>query len=339
MPQQPLAITGKNLLPVNQKETYRVVPEIPDAEYYWGYSDTALFQLYPLSYYSSSDYYSSEINVVALEGAKQGHLTCYVHINGMLYDSVSIPITPVYRDIPYALRPLECTMDKVSDCSGSSISEFTFNTLSNQSADCNASGYSDFTGGNLSTTVKAGKYYDASFTVSGSANQNQYAAVWIDFNNDGDFDDPGEYGGSTIIAGGKGLIHNIKIPESGFYEQVRLRARTRAFSSYSPTDNCTVLDQPGETEDYAVYISKGSQLNASEAVTPNNDGKNDFFVVTGTEEDTSSDIVITDAFGNLIFENQNYQNTWPQQPPKKGTYYYQVKNGTTVINGFFVVNY
>lgn len=75
----------------------------------------------------------------------------------------------------------------------------------------------------------------------------------------------------------------------------------------------TVLAVAGGTKD--LFIST--------VVTPNGDGKNDFFYVRGIEKYPNSALHIFNRWGNTVYESKSYQNNWSASGLSEGTYYYQ----------------
>ncbi|WP_231459145.1 MULTISPECIES: gliding motility-associated C-terminal domain-containing protein [unclassified Pedobacter] len=79
-------------------------------------------------------------------------------------------------------------------------------------------------------------------------------------------------------------------------------------------------------------------------LTPNGDGKNDFFVVKGLEKYLNNKIKIVDRAGRVIYSAVNYQNDWDGyyngQPLAEDTYYYLIdlENAGTV-KGFISIIY
>jgi len=80
----------------------------------------------------------------------------------------------------------------------------------------------------------------------------------------------------------------------------------------------------------------------STAVTPNGDGFNDLFTITGAENCFFTyDVMIFNRWGNKIFEAKDYQNDWGGSAPNgsfgtnvnlpSGTYYYII-NVTSELN-------
>ncbi len=83
---------------------------------------------------------------------------------------------------------------------------------------------------------------------------------------------------------------------------------------------------------------------ANNFLTPNGDGKNDFFVVKGLEKYLSNKITIVDRAGRVIYSAVNYQNDWDGyfngRPLAEDTYYYLIdlENAGTA-KGFISIIY
>lgn len=89
-----------------------------------------------------------------------------------------------------------------------------------------------------------------------------------------------------------------------------------------------------------------------EVFTPDGDGKNDFFVIKGIEGRTVN-ITVFNRWGNKVYQNNAYDNTWNGTPNvsgliigsnklPQGTYYYVVEFEDGVddpINGYVVLQY
>lgn len=134
------------------------------------------------------------------------------------------------------------------------IAEVTLNTISNATS---CSTYSDFTA--QSTDLTKGVSYNVTVNPgvagsgAGSAYTDDEIAVWIDWNNDLDFDDPGENVGYVIVATGWSNVFNFTVPLTAVTGTVHMRVRI----SYQPDDGAI---QPcgtsswGEVEDYSINI-------------------------------------------------------------------------------------
>jgi gliding motility-associated-like protein len=61
--------------------------------------------------------------------------------------------------------------------------------------------------------------------------------------------------------------------------------------------------------------------------TPNGDGVNDLFVITGLDSYPASALVVADRNGRVVFESNDYQNDWNGQDFPDGTYFYTLLPG------------
>lgn len=114
---------------------------------------------------------------------------------------------------------------------------------------------------NQRTTVRRGQTYP--LTITGSYLNPCWIKAFIDYNNDGDFDDAGETLVSTFTFDGF-VTTNITIPSSGVVITVPLRLRIIADDpSFEPTA-CHLTGVPasgaGQAEDYGVIISSDPPL-------------------------------------------------------------------------------
>ncbi|MDF2447703.1 MAG: hypothetical protein K0R26_207 [Bacteroidota bacterium] len=89
-----------------------------------------------------------------------------------------------------------------------------------------------------------------------------------------------------------------------------------------------------------------------EVFTPDGDGKNDYFVIKGIEGRTVK-LTVFNRWGNTVYENEAYNNTWDGLPNvggliignsklPQGTYYYIVEFEDQIdkpVNGFVVLQY
>jgi hypothetical protein len=151
--------------------------------------------------------------------------------------------------------------------SGEYIDDFSFNTLANNDSGCNGNdgGYISYEpSGTRTTTVTKGQSYSISIQ---SGPQAQAFGVWIDFNDDKDFDDEGEYVYNSPSVGTSIFTSTVTIPTGAVTGQVRLRVRSNryVFNSYYNGVPCEVYNiDPshdiedsflnGETEDYTITI-------------------------------------------------------------------------------------
>ncbi len=135
-----------------------------------------------------------------------------------------------------------------------SVTYVSFNTISNADNEIpkdNAS--EDFT--NISTNVYRNSTHDLTVNVNTGGNFTVYTIAWIDWNNDGDYDDVGEaydMGSATNVV--DGATSNsplaITIPMAAEIGQIGMRVATK-WQSY-PSSCDTGFD--GEVEDYTVNV-------------------------------------------------------------------------------------
>ena len=78
-------------------------------------------------------------------------------------------------------------------------------------------------------------------------------------------------------------------------------------------------------------------------ITPNMDGRNDYFVMKGFSPLSRIEFVVFDRRGNQVYKNLNYDNRWNGtdlngMPLPEDTYFYVVKTEATVsLNGYIVI--
>jgi hypothetical protein len=161
-----------------------------------------------------------------------------------------------------------CDISFYDACAREYIKQVKINSINNSSG-CGTSGYQDFT--NFSTNLIDGSSYAIQLTPGFNATQYpERWLVWIDFNKDLDFDDPGEKvfdsgaTGSTTISSGI-----LNIPFGAQATNTRMRVKmipagviTVGLDPCSPVYNTPFLspDQYGEVEDYTVNIGDSSPI-------------------------------------------------------------------------------
>ncbi len=151
-----------------------------------------------------------------------------------------------------------CTSLPYCSSNGNSVSDewignVTLNTINN-SSQAAPSGYADFT--NISTSLMRGQTYPFSLaqTYSGQA-FGEYFRIWIDYNQDGDFNDTGEMvfdAGSTTTA--PQTTGNITIPMTATLGSTRMRVSMR----WNAAPQACGSFNFGEVEDYCVNIIDGA---------------------------------------------------------------------------------
>lgn len=147
--------------------------------------------------------------------------------------------------------PCDYCASGFSNLSDDWISNVTFNTIDNTSGSV---GYEDYTA--ISTEVELEQTYQIDVEVSVNGNWIQNAWVWIDWNQDCDFEDAGEsfdLGETPGTTGVYVLTGSIEIPADAVPGLTTMRIIERYSSDPGSCDEATW----GETEDYSIEILEG----------------------------------------------------------------------------------
>ncbi|HRH71398.1 MAG TPA: GEVED domain-containing protein, partial [Flavobacteriales bacterium] len=151
-----------------------------------------------------------------------------------------------------------CASTHASGCGTDAIVLVELEDLS-QASGCSGGAYFDYTA--VSASLLAGNIYTVDVTMGSDGNQ--YAAAWIDYNADGDFDDVDEFLGASGNVGANGTASlNFEVPLGAANGPIRMRVIGGNDAAILGTQSCGVSSSPwGETEDYTVIISGGANIN------------------------------------------------------------------------------
>ena len=167
------------------------------------------------------------------------------------------------------------------------INNVTLNTINNTS-NCSAGGYGDYT--SITTSLTKGNQYTVTVTPAINGSPGAYTddeiAVWIDFNNDFDFDDAGEQVAYVLVAAGWSNQFNFTVPTTAATGTVFMRVRI----SYQPDGAISSCGEStyGEVEDYKVQLVAGTTGSAPVAN----------FVANQTTVPTGTTVSFTDQSTN-----------------------------------------
>ncbi|NJO91260.1 MAG: T9SS type A sorting domain-containing protein [Chloroflexia bacterium] len=144
-----------------------------------------------------------------------------------------------------------CSTQHTSPLSYFYISNVTLSNLNNTSTLGNSStAYSDYTS-NTASLAKGSTYtISEAFYPSWSGNS---GAVWIDWNQDGDFDDSGEKV-LGVSSANSPYTANFTVPAVAASGNTRMRVRLTYNANLTPCGNVAY----GETEDYAINVTGSS---------------------------------------------------------------------------------
>ncbi|WP_125203243.1 GEVED domain-containing protein [Chryseobacterium sp. SC28] len=145
------------------------------------------------------------------------------------------------------MAPVYCTAGATST-SWEKISNVTFADINNNSSA--TAGYEDFT--SVVGNVTAGSTYPFSASFTGTSYASDQVLVWIDFNNDKDFNDFGE---EVLVTPKKTSpwTGSITIPATATIGQTRMRVRLHD-SAYTPNTTPCGTSSYGQVEDYTLNI-------------------------------------------------------------------------------------
>jgi hypothetical protein len=147
-----------------------------------------------------------------------------------------------------------CVPTYSSGCSfGDEITNVTLLTLNNSSSCTTGSFYTFYSSATVPNLAQGSSN---TITISFGADANQYAGVWIDFNQDGDFADAGEFCANNTVTPGSGgtTTLTINVPAGAALGQTMMRVRGGNDSPLGNTPCATSSSSYGETEDYKVNI-------------------------------------------------------------------------------------
>jgi PKD repeat protein len=197
----------------------------------WNFGDAnTSFLQNPAHTYTASGTYSVTLIVSNTNGSDTIVMPNYITVilNGM-------PVTPA------------CAPATFSYCCQYGIYNVQFNTINHPSAD-GSEGYKDFSC-DQRTNVLAGQSYPV--TISTSTVNPQDTKVWIDWNNDGSFNNTNE----LVLTSNNSYnpTGNVTIPLTAL-QNVPLRMRAASDYSGSNPQSCGPIIQ-GQAEDYTVIIT------------------------------------------------------------------------------------
>ena len=117
-----------------------------------------------------------------------------------------------------------------------------------------------------------------------------------------------------------------------------------ADTSQVPTFNCDPSDPNCQRGTITrIKITPGAdKMFVSNVMTPNNDGKNDYFIVQGIDKYPNSTLYIFNRWGGTVYVSKNYANTWRAEGLSEGTYYYRLElkqptGGVEILKGWVMV--
>ncbi len=343
---QAFNILGKDIVNRSSQNDYFVHPydALAGYTYTWSVNNTEVFTRQSTTGDSVTLYFSEDTNSTIL--------TCQIKKSGTVVKVLSKKIT-VNPDLSLAqfLAAPVCSTTQ-TDCQTNYINAFSIkNTkLTSFNTGCSEIGYYDYTSSSYTDTLYIGDNYQATLEYSIPTDSIAYVGIWIDYNNDGKISDAREFVASGYSKTGSITLNNILIPTGVETGPKRIRVRLRLSGPFTYSDFCAINEEASETEDYLTLLNKYDGLKTPNFITPNDDGKNDFFIVQGIEKNTDNNLKVFNRIGDLVYEIDSYDNTWQGKtqdgtPLKPGTYYYvftqksATKKKDDTVKGFLELRY
>lgn len=208
--------------------------------------------------------------------------------------------TTVYFDVNGGCISTYCT--STGDTAyNTGVTQVQFNTINNADGSPKDNGYEDFTA--ISTTVTQTNSYNLTVNVDTDGNYTVHAFAWIDWNQDYDFDDPGEtydLGDATNVANGATSLSplSITIPVTATLGNTRMRI---AAKYNSDPISCEPSPFDGEVEDYTLNVISATPF-AEIAISGNG--------TDITDGDTTPSFTDATDFGSVDISGGTNSNTF-----------------------------
>jgi gliding motility-associated-like protein/uncharacterized repeat protein (TIGR01451 family) len=107
----------------------------------------------------------------------------------------------------------------------------------------------------------------------------------------------------------------------------RVQVGGNSDSTSKPTYNCDPREI-GCTKGTVTSIKTARSPDGmviTNVVTPNNDGRNDYFIVRGIDKYPNSSLFVFNRWGGVVYQSKNYENNWNATGLSEGTYYYRLE--------------
>jgi len=231
-----------------------------------------------------------------------------------------------------------CVPTTINYCCNTGIHRFVLNDIDNTSNDASTH-YEDFSCIEF-TTLKAGTTYPVSITTGDVLSE--HVIIWIDLNNDGNFDnDMEQVYSSTDFQNHTG---EIDIPRLAVYD-TSLRMRVTSEKSSSPIPSgCSNLFN-GQHEDYGIILTEPDPLSVQQnielsskiSVYPN--PANDIIKIENNSDELIKQISIYNSIGKEIKSISSYNGEIINVKTfNSGLYILKISTESKSINRNIIIN-
>jgi len=195
------------------------------------------------------------------------------------------------------------------------------NSSSSTNIDNPVNGYMDFTTSCLNViTLQEDQNYDLSVSTNFNSH---YVKAWIDYNNDGDFDDLGEeitQNGGMFSASGAEVTRNFTVSSNATLNTY-LRMRVKAEVQNNSFSSCSGLTF-GQTEDYTIIIESSCDNSIANAGVDASICDNENYTLSASAE---NGLISWVSSGNGTFDDPTIEN--PVYTPNND----DILNGSVVL--------
>jgi chitodextrinase len=214
------------------------------------------------------------------------------------------------------------------------ISKVVYGSINNSST--GTTGYENFT--SISTNVTRGASQTITITPywSGTIYSEGYG-VWIDFNQDGDFDDSGELVWSKSASTTTPVSGTITIPSTATLGTTRMRVSMR----YNAIPASCGSFSYGQVEDYTINItSSGKEIEEnvfiSTEITLYPNPANSVLNFTGLKENSTYSIY--NMLGQMIKKGKIENNMIQVETLEQGQYFIEIQSNNKITTKRFIKN-
>ena len=144
---------------------------------------------------------------------------------------------------------------------------------------------------------------------------------------------------AEVITANGGAVQYLWSPDSTLSNPIVAQPFASPFSTTLYTLVATDKNGCSASDTVTVTVSNTVNVDVINVFTPDGDGVNEFFVIRNLAAYKNLDLTVVNRWGNIIYQNDNYQNdwdgTWKGKPSDDGTYYYVIKepNSGKTIKG------
>jgi hypothetical protein len=253
----PLDLSAENITTNSLSINWSAPSNLPSRGYQWGVVDSGDSPVQSnLIVFGTGNQGSLNANVTGL--SPNTSYDFYIRGNcggGKFSNFQSLSFTTLAED--FDLVYCEASGDGANNSDEfEKIDNVIFNTINNSST--SNAGYQDFT--SISTTVQKGVNYTINISSPDISFADNQILVWIDFNQDSDFEDVGEevFVSATGTSPWSG---NILIPQSALLGETTMRIRLHD-TQFGPNSSPCGNSDYGEVEDYSINISNSSSASS-----------------------------------------------------------------------------